>query len=376
MSSPPGSPPYMCSSSIQPSPQEPAYTAATYKPPSLYPHKKQRIDYQLEPVGPITAPDAFTSPVFRSAPFEHGAPSYRTPVGAPPSNVEVSPRTRFEEARRPSIQAQSFHPGNVSPRATRNLQYSPHTRESPSDNTASTYGPRLYRPFDSALPGAGFGPEYGPPSHRQSATYAATPRDAYEPRYEPTYSRRDSIHAPRESTIAHYDIRHEHRPVNQPDTRTQYIRPVGDGAYDLGPYARRVDISMDESNPEIAYSMYQSKQPSYFMPSQYDYRQGRARKRSNLPKQSTEIMKTWFDQVRVALYALLIPLLISLQNISNPYPSEEQKAVFSSVSADPFIASLPGIVTRMAADRITGDWHQHDTSQQLVHQPSTTMSGT
>ncbi|KAK5109895.1 hypothetical protein LTR62_006502 [Meristemomyces frigidus] len=35
------------------------------------------------------------------------------------------------------------------------------------------------------------------------------------------------------------------------------------------------------------------------MPSQYDHTQqqgGKARKRSNLPKQSTEIMKVWFDQ--------------------------------------------------------------------------------
>lgn len=42
---------------------------------------------------------------------------------------------------------------------------------------------------------------------------------------------------------------------------------------------------------------YQDAQPTFFMPSHYDYQQGKTRKRSNLPKQSTEIMKTWFDQV-------------------------------------------------------------------------------
>jgi len=42
---------------------------------------------------------------------------------------------------------------------------------------------------------------------------------------------------------------------------------------------------------------YEEAQPTFFMPSHYDYQQGKTRKRSNLPKQSTEIMKTWFDQV-------------------------------------------------------------------------------
>lgn len=36
---------------------------------------------------------------------------------------------------------------------------------------------------------------------------------------------------------------------------------------------------------------------SFFMPNHFDYQHGKSRKRSNLPKQSTEIMKQWFDQV-------------------------------------------------------------------------------
>ncbi|OQO06889.1 hypothetical protein B0A48_07455 [Cryoendolithus antarcticus] len=54
---------------------------------------------------------------------------------------------------------------------------------------------------------------------------------------------------------------------------------------------------------------------AFFMPSHYEYQQGKTRKRSNLPKQSTEIMKHWFDQ-----------------NIANPYPSEEQKQVFANAT--------------------------------------------
>ncbi|TKA25320.1 hypothetical protein B0A50_06224 [Salinomyces thailandicus] len=60
---------------------------------------------------------------------------------------------------------------------------------------------------------------------------------------------------------------------------------------------------------------YEPARAQLFMPTPFEYHHGKARKRSNLPKQSTEIMKTWFDQ-----------------NITNPYPSEEQKALFSKVT--------------------------------------------
>lgn len=47
----------------------------------------------------------------------------------------------------------------------------------------------------------------------------------------------------------------------------------------------------------------------------YDYSLARTRKRSNLPKHSTEIMKKWFDE-----------------NIESPYPSEEQKRQFAAAA--------------------------------------------
>jgi len=45
----------------------------------------------------------------------------------------------------------------------------------------------------------------------------------------------------------------------------------------------------------------------------YEYAGSKSRKRSNLPKQSTEIMKRWFEE-----------------HIDNPYPSEEQKKYFAA----------------------------------------------
>lgn len=54
---------------------------------------------------------------------------------------------------------------------------------------------------------------------------------------------------------------------------------------------------MQQQEAYTKMARYQDAQPTFFMPSHYDYQQGKTRKRSNLPKQSTEIMKTWFDQV-------------------------------------------------------------------------------
>jgi len=85
----------------------------------------------------------------------------------------------------------------------------------------------------------------------------------------------------------------------------------------------------------LSYGPYDHVQSSFFVPNHYEYQHGKSRKRSNLPKQSTEIMKTWFDQVNAIPEARVSPFLQLadiLQNMTNPYPSEEQKAIFSSVS--------------------------------------------
>ena len=69
-----------------------------------------------------------------------------------------------------------------------------------------------------------------------------------------------------------------------------------DEAHEQHHYMERSRLHQQEGYAKMA--GYQEAQPTFFMPSHYDYQQGKTRKRSNLPKQSTEIMKTWFDQVR------------------------------------------------------------------------------
>jgi hypothetical protein len=104
-----------------------------------------------------------------------------------------------------------------------------------------------------------------------------------------------------------------------------------DEAHEHPHYMERSRLQQQEGYAKIA--GYQEAQPTFFMPSHYDYQQGKTRKRSNLPKQSTEIMKTWFDQVRRDRRVLSYGKCANNpQNITNPYPSEEQKAVFSNVS--------------------------------------------
>ena len=51
----------------------------------------------------------------------------------------------------------------------------------------------------------------------------------------------------------------------------------------------------------------------YQRPGVYDYHLSKSRKRSNLPKESTDIMKRWFEA-----------------HLDNPYPSEEDKKHFAA----------------------------------------------
>lgn len=105
-----------------------------------------------------------------------------------------------------------------------------------------------------------------------------------------------------------------------------------DEAHEQHRYMERSRLRQEEMYANMA-GYLKETQPTFFMPSHYDYQQGKTRKRSNLPKQSTEIMKTWFDQVRYHMgLSWLRTCANKWQNITNPYPSEEQKAVFSNVS--------------------------------------------
>ena len=99
------------------------------------------------------------------------------------------------------------------------------------------------------------------------------PRPQYEHHAPPPPMRDGVVHTPRGTTVTAVTVTSGGRQVVGPPPGTA-----------LGP---------PPSHP----LPYDDVPPPFFFPNHYDYQNGKARKRSNLPKQSTEIMKTWFDQV-------------------------------------------------------------------------------
>lgn len=93
ISSPPSTP-SIPTRAFQPAPREPIYTSSTYKPPALYPHKKQRTDAFLEPGPWINHPSRGSSPSSLRTPIEptlNGTPrGPRDSFSAPPVPLSMS----------------------------------------------------------------------------------------------------------------------------------------------------------------------------------------------------------------------------------------------------------------------------------------------
>ena len=217
---------------------------------------------------PITTNDHPTSPLFKPE-FDRRA------YGAPP----VSPRTRVNNSRRQSLQPYSnYHP--TSPRSSQRPAPPFFAGQSPSNAAPIDHPPLRHAHSTATSPSA-----YRDPQARHSVAYRTSPHTGG---FERSFERRDSTQAPYDPIRSDHEVEYDRRPP-------PYPRAGPNEEYDHSQYIGRVDALPKEAH----YGPYQSggQQPSFFMPSQYDYRHGRARKRSNLPKQSTEIMKTWFDQV-------------------------------------------------------------------------------
>lgn len=104
------------------------------------------------------------------------------------------------------------------------------------------------------------------------------------------YPRRSQDHTEALGVIRGYNQQYSHRLEVQLDTSSALVvRKRG-----TMPPMTREDVYR---TPETLSPPHYGPHPSYFVPNHYEYQQGKSRKRSNLPKQSTEIMKNWFDQV-------------------------------------------------------------------------------
>ena len=72
---------------------------------------------------------------------------------------------------------------------------------------------------------------------------------------------------------------------------------------DVGSEAGRNEYFHSHPSPNLFSGPYVNGQHALFLPGHGDFHFSKSRKRSNLPKESTDIMKQWFDQVCGNLFA-------------------------------------------------------------------------
>ncbi|KAK5735764.1 homeodomain superfamily [Elasticomyces elasticus] len=287
LSSPPPTPTIL-GASFQPGPREPSYTAATYKPPSLYPYKKARTGPYPESASTYSDASRCSSP--GPMRISHGPSAYDGRSDERRLVPDTRSYSHAQADRRLSVQ-RPFDP--------------PH-------NACGTLG---HSHHDECY--AGRVQHYRRPDQTPTATslnHEFPALGLYTSSRGTDYRRRGSDISTVEGSMRGYSSELSREQHNQhmaypPVGRSRTVQVDSHGAYQEQDHGQRQGHL---PLPSYHRSPYGSTDPSYFMPSQYDHQQGKARKRSNLPKQSTEIMKTWFDR-----------------NITNPYPSEEQKALFS-----------------------------------------------
>jgi hypothetical protein len=293
ITSPPDTPPTQLDL-FQSGPREPFFSATTYKPPALYPNKKPRTEIGLDPSPSFNTRSSLSSPGMPSATIETrpGGIAQRSSA----SHGHSRPHWEYGSIRRPSLyQVPTLRQEHTSPDAV-DYQY---TRSYTDDARSRPNGMTVTTPHRSPE-GANFLAARSEVPYGQTTT--TQPRAAVD--YFPPSTDRYAIPTSRRSSIvSQRDFAPPH-PVEPsrnayPGTRAaHYSLPMRDDpglAHEHAHYIERSRLRQQEGYAKIA--GYQEAQPTFFMPSHYDYQQGKTRKRSNLPKQSTEIMKTWFDQV-------------------------------------------------------------------------------
>jgi len=273
---------------LQPSPKEPTSDFSAFKPLALYPNKRSRIDddgsyrdppqqglprishdsrsvialgsprpqYRLEParVSLSAASDHSRHESAYAAPREHHTPSHYPLPQPAPSSIASHDRVQLQRPQLPALE---------------NMVLRPHEPAAPStvSEGASRYSSR------------GSSPSWTQP-HR--AIESRAPKSWTSEFTEFPGSSGTTRHAPlKRSPPAYFDVNEEKHHCNGTQSTPSY--------------------SPDQS--------------AYFVQNLYMYQNGKSRKRSNLPKQSTDLMKQWFDE-----------------HIQNPYPTEEQKKHFAAAA--------------------------------------------
>ncbi|KAI4745196.1 hypothetical protein E4T50_04437 [Aureobasidium sp. EXF-12298] len=269
------SPPYNSGESSKPSlpslrsplPREPIYDhQPTYKPAALYPNKRTRTDSGWDARTPERT---FSDSAPTSLPY------------MPARHEETRPRSQFDLPT-PSSRSPVIHSHHASPDLRGQRADLPRTYPSPAlprSDAYATSDPMLTARNRSSMYSNASSVSQDEDMRRHSGYGEYQPQPARD---------RYAVEPPRQSYM----------PVAPTNMHREEYPP---GA--------RLDVPQAYGNAPYPYSH------AFFVPSHYEYQNGKSRKRSNLPKQSTEIMKRWFDE-----------------NMHNPYPSEEQKRHFAAVA--------------------------------------------
>lgn len=262
MASPPQTP-NLYRAGFQPPPREPAYSTTTYKPPPLYPNKKHRTDL-LDPAPDDSSRRQSTFPRSGLPETQHRLASSDCVDSLPAFELPLY------SGRRLSVQPSSMasHQHRTSPVLSGAVGEGGQRYCAPTKTSASST-------FSGSFPGPHSTSSRSLIPHGPEGGYDTASR-AERPFATATYH--GPSNAVRDPSRLSPPCPQMFRPLHEEERsdKANAGMPFGASAYQPSPY---------------------DAQP-FFMPSQYEYQHGKARKRSNLPKQSTEIMKTWFDQVR------------------------------------------------------------------------------
>lgn len=199
-------------------------------------------------------------------------------------------------ARQTPTQYREDQPRARSPLENSQHRPPPHYIDSAAPSSFHPNVARRYRTPESIPTPSSAEPEYRRIHSANNAFIAHGPQNPFMTMPERPAPRRSSINDYDERYPRDEERNHDRRLSHQTNTRFEQARLIErERLPQSGPGEQYL------SHPPRTYAAgtYQSGQHAFFMPSHYDYQYGKSRKRSNLPKQSTEIMKTWFDQVTI-----------------------------------------------------------------------------
>lgn len=253
---------------MQPYPCEPSVSADTYKPLAFYPNKKQKTAFRLEPVAPIVNNGYYNSPTLPQPLFD-GSPRRRST-----HDLNGCATEGYESGR-----AQA-------PIALRRERVV-------ASETNGDYRPN---PFRVGLPSGAPSPN----TYQRRRSYCRMDDE------------QDSSHAPRRGyspARPPYAQFHYDRPSNRPnpspepqvfytDDRAELPRPRRNECY---AYPREI---LNGAPPRPTPASHHPPSSS-FVTNHYEHPHSKSRKRSNLPKQSTEIMRQWFEAVGLVALTIL-----------------------------------------------------------------------